>query len=255
MASIPAVQHALQLVGPGRLLLNPRKEVHFPGPRQILAQVEAVGLCFSDLKLLKQFSAHPRKVEIVAGISREALREIPSYVPGDLPTVPGHEACCRIVAAGDRVEHHRVGERCMVQADFRELRTPVANGAFGYNFEGALQEYVLLDERVVLEPSTGERYLIPVPDGLSASAVALVEPWACVENSYANPERRGLRPGGRLLVAAEAGRAIEGLGELVAAARPASLAAWLAEPPQKAPLAALGLPLSEVSDPASLPDE
>lgn len=255
MASIPAEQHALQLIGPGRLRLNPRKAVHPPGPRQILARIEAVGLCFSDLKLLKQFSAHPRKVEIVRGLSPEVLREIPSYVPGDLPTVPGHEVCCRIVAVGDRVERHRVGERCMVQADFRELRTPVANGAFGYNFEGALQEYVLLDERVVIEPSTGERYLIPVPEGLSASAIALVEPWACVENSYANPERQGLRAGGRLLVVAEAGHAIAGLEEPVAAARPASLTAWMADPAQRKSLLPFGLPLSEISDPASLPDE
>ncbi len=256
MSALPAVQHALQLVGPGKLRLNTAKPVTPPGPMQMLARVEAVGLCFSDMKLLKQFADHPRKAPIERGIDPEILRGLPSYVPGDLPTVPGHEVCCRIVAVGEGVRRHRPGERCMVQADFRELRTRITNGAFGYNFEGALQEYVLMDERVVTEPSTGERYLIPVPDSLSASAIALVEPWACVENSYASPERRTLRGGGRLLVVADPGRAIEGLEELLAPPnRPASLTAVCPEKGQKDSLESLELPPAYAGDISSLPDE
>ncbi len=202
MTTIPTTQYAVQLVGPGQVKLNTDKEVFRPGPHQILARVECVGLCFSDLKLLKQFSQHPRKSEIVAGLTSDVLAEIPSYVPGDKPTVPGHEVTCRIVAAGAKVKHHKVGERVLVQADFRNLPTAGSNGAFGYNFEGALQEYVLLDERVVMT-ADGERLLIPASDDLSASAIALVEPWACVEDSYVNLERQTLRPGGKVLIVAE----------------------------------------------------
>src|SRR5690606_3976258 len=68
---IPRTQYAVQLVGPDELRLNPAKEVHPPGARQILARTEAVGLCFSDLKLLKQFSQHVRKGEITGGIARD----------------------------------------------------------------------------------------------------------------------------------------------------------------------------------------
>jgi L-sorbose 1-phosphate reductase len=206
-ATLPATQCAIQLVGPDRLVFNRNKAVARPGPRQILARIEAVGLCFSDLKLLKRFADHPRKGPIVAGLSHDELKEMPNYVPGDLPTVPGHEVVCRIVAAGDDVRHHRVGERCLVQTDYRHLRTAGSNAAFGYNFEGALQEYVLMDERVIIDPADGERFLTPVSEDLGASAVALVEPWACVENSYASLERRTIRPGGRLLiVSADAAR-------------------------------------------------
>jgi threonine dehydrogenase-like Zn-dependent dehydrogenase len=253
MASFPASQHAIQLVGPGKLQLNTGKPVTPPGPRQLLARIEAVGLCFSDMKLLKQFADHPRKCGIESGIDPGILRALPSYVPGDRPTVPGHEVCCRIVAVGEGVTRHRVGERVMVQADLRELRTKITNGAFGYNFEGGLQEYVLLDERVMIEPSTGERYLLPVPDSLSASAIALVEPWACVENSYANPERRTLKGGGKLLVVADAGHAIRGLDGLLAPPnRPGSITVCLAE---KAQRDALRLPAAEAADPAALPNE
>ncbi|HOF19532.1 MAG TPA: alcohol dehydrogenase catalytic domain-containing protein, partial [Phycisphaerae bacterium] len=214
--TIPDTQYAVQLVGPGELKLNQAKDVYRPGPTQILARVEAVGLCFSDLKLLKQFSAHPRKSEVVRGLSPQTLAEYPAYRPGTQPTVPGHEAVCRIVAVGSAVRRHKIGERVLVQADWRKVRTAETNGAFGYNFEGALQEYALFDERIVIEPDTGERYLIPAPDGLSASAVALVEPWACVENSYVNEERRTIKAGGRLAVVADAGAKIAGLAECFA---------------------------------------
>src|ERR1700733_7780378 len=165
MTKLPDTQVAIQLVGPGELKLNPSKPILKPGPHEILARTECVGLCFSDLKLLKQFSQHARKSEIVGGLDSNVLNKIYTYVPGNKPTVPGHEVTCRIIAIGDQVKHHKVGERCLVQTDYRDLPTASSNAAFGYNFEGALQEYVLLDERVVID-HTGERFLIPVPENL-----------------------------------------------------------------------------------------
>src|SRR5262245_29614386 len=120
---IPATQHAVQLTGPGELKLNRSKPVPAPGPHEILIKVEAVGLCFSDLKLLKQFHGHARKSEIVAGIERSVLASMRSYLPGNAPVVPGHEVVCRIVAVGDQVRKHKVGERCLVQTDYRQLPT------------------------------------------------------------------------------------------------------------------------------------
>ncbi len=202
MANIPETQYAVQLVGPDKLVLNKSKEVFRPGRHQILCRVEVVGLCFSDLKLLKQFSSHVRKSEIVSGIDPEILKEIPSYVPGEKPTVPGHETVVRIEAVGAGVEDFKEGERYLVQTDYRWLHTASSNGAFGYNFEGALQEYVLMDERVITTPE-GESMLIPVSEKLSASAIALVEPWACVEDAYASRERTSLRADGQMLVVAD----------------------------------------------------
>ena len=100
MADLPKTQYAVQLVGPDELILNKSKEVPVPGPYQILCRVEAVGLCFSDLKLLKQFSSHVRKSEVVSGVDLDILKEIPSYVPGEAATVPGHEAVGRVEADG-----------------------------------------------------------------------------------------------------------------------------------------------------------
>ncbi|MHC4659459.1 MAG: alcohol dehydrogenase catalytic domain-containing protein [Planctomycetota bacterium] len=202
MARVPETQYAVQLVGADELVLNTSKEVVGPGRCQILCRVEAVGLCFSDLKLLKQFSGHVRKGKIVSGIEQAIVDEIPSYVPCDAPTVPGHEAVVRIEAVGPDAENFKPGERYLVQTDYRWLRTAGSNAAFGYNFEGALQEYVLMDERVITTPA-GESMLIPVCEELSASAVALVEPWACVENAYASRERQGLKKDGQMLIVAD----------------------------------------------------
>ncbi len=199
---IPQTQSAVQLIGPDQLTLNTSKKVVPPGPYQILCRVEAVGLCFSDLKLLKQFSAHARKTRIISGIEKGILDEIPSYMPDDKPTVPGHEAVVRVWAVGDKVTGFKPGQRYLVQTDYRWLPTANSNGSFGYNFEGALQEYVLMDQRVITSPQ-GESMLIPASEKLSAAAIALVEPWACVEDAYAVRERRTLKAGGRMLIAAD----------------------------------------------------
>lgn len=252
---LPESQYAVQLVGPGELQLNEKKAVHKPGPHQMLARVEAVGLCFSDLKLLGQFSEHARKGPIISGLANEILDSIPSYAPGDKPTVPGHEVVLRIIEVGDAVKNHKVGERVLVQADWRNLRTAKSNGAFGYNFEGALQEFVLLDERVVIDPE-GERYLLPVEEHLGASQAALVEPWACVEDSYVTRERQTILAGGRLLVVAEEGHEIAGIEEgFSPEGKPATATVIYNSKDQLESVKKLGIPVVEASSIAELDDE
>ncbi|MFC1716726.1 alcohol dehydrogenase catalytic domain-containing protein [Candidatus Poribacteria bacterium] len=201
---IPKTQTAVQLVGPDELVLNSDKPVYQPGPHQILAMVECVGLCFSDMKLLHAFTGHARKGPILSGIDPDTLKEIPSYVPNKLPTVPGHEVVVRIVEVGEGVTKFAVGERYLVQTDYRHLPTDGSKAAFGYNFEGALQQYVLMDERVIIAPD-GESFLLPVSEEPSASAIALAEPWACVEDSYNTQERQSIKAGGKLLIVLEDG--------------------------------------------------
>jgi threonine dehydrogenase-like Zn-dependent dehydrogenase len=209
MPELPEKQYAVQLTGPDKLILNKSKEVFRPGRHQILCRIEAVGLCFSDLKLLKQFSGHVRKGQIVSGVEPEVLDEIPAYVPDEAPTVPGHEAVVRIEAVGDEVSDFEPGQRYLVQTDYRWLPTTArSNAAFGYNLEGALQEFVLMDKRVITSPQ-GESMLLPVGEELSRSAIALVEPWACVEDAYASEERTGIKAGGKMLVIAEKGIAAD----------------------------------------------
>ena len=237
MANIPKTQHAVQLVGPDELILNKSKEVFPPGRHQILCRIEAVGLCFSDLKLLKQFSNHVRKSEIVSGIDPEVLKEIPSYVPCEAPTVPGHETVVRIEAVGPAVGNFKPGQRFLVQTDYRWIRTATSNAAFGYNFEGALAEYVLMDERIITSPQ-GDSMLLPVGEELSGSAVALVEPWACVEDAYVSAERTSLKIDGQMLIVADTEVTKNTFQNLFSSyGKPAQIT-WLSEAPIPAELEA-----------------
>ncbi|MCX5633088.1 MAG: alcohol dehydrogenase catalytic domain-containing protein [Phycisphaerae bacterium] len=253
---IPATQYAVELTGPDELRVNSHKEVYRPGSFGILAKVEAVGLCFSDLKLLKQFSGHVRKSEIISGIDKSVLEAIPSYVPNGKPTVPGHEACCVVASVGEKVKHHYVGQRVLVQPDWRWLKTANSNAAFGYNFEGALQQYVLFDERAVMEPQSGESFLIGVDAELNASAVALVEPWACVENSYITRQRNYIMPAAKLLVAADDGYEICGLKESFSGqGGPSLIYVFCAEKSQYDEIKQLGIETRQISNLGDIPNE
>ncbi len=248
--NIPSRQCAIQLVGPDEVVLNKDKAVYDVGPHQVLCKVEAVGLCFSDMKLLKQFSQHARKSEIVSGIESDILKEIPSYKPNENPTVPGHEVMCTIVAVGDKVKRHSIDQKVLVQTDYRWLKTAGSNAAFGYNFEGGLQQYVLLDERVFVSPED-ESFLIPVDEKLSRSATALVEPWACVESSYVTRERNTVLAGGKLLIVADADRQIIGFEQV----QPAKITAFCSDDSQEKKINELFTDVAFVNDVASLPDE
>ena len=59
-----------------------------------------------------------------------------------------------------------------------------------------------MDQRVITSPE-GESFLLPAAEDLSASAIALVEPWACVEDSYAVKERATIKADGQMLVVAD----------------------------------------------------
>ena len=250
MTDLPKTQYAVQLVGPDELILNKTKDVPVPGRHQVLCRVEAVGLCFSDLKLLKQFSSHVRKSEVVSGIDLDILKEIPSYVPGDTATVPGHEAVGRVEAVGSGVEDFTVGQRFLIQTDYRWVRTATSNGALGYNFEGALAEFVLMDERIITSPE-GESMLLPAGEELSGSAVALVEPWACVEDAYVSTERTTLKAGGQMLVVADSdlsGDTLSGLFDRYGT--PAQIT-WVSESLEPAGLA---VPVAKAASVAELAD-
>ena len=164
MTQIPSTQYAIQIVGKEEFVVNPAKPVDPVGPTQIMLEVEACGICFSDTKLLHQFDGHPRKSDVVAGIDLDALKDIPSYHPNQEAVTPGHEPVVRVVQVGEKVTHFKVGDRLLVQADWKHLRTAKSNGAFGYNFDGALEEYVVVDERCVVSPD-GEEFLIHVSEG------------------------------------------------------------------------------------------
>jgi threonine dehydrogenase-like Zn-dependent dehydrogenase len=171
-----------ELTGAGIENLGPNgrpvvREVPRPGPGQVLARVDACGICFSDIKILNLGEKHPR----LRG--RDLARE---------PVVMGHEVALTVVEAGEGVDvPFGPGCRMIVQADVYYKGRGMA---FGYMLDGGFSQYVLVG-REVLHGDEG-CYLLPIAGRDGYAEAALCEPWACVEASYRYEFRRGLLPGG-----------------------------------------------------------
>jgi len=159
-----------------------------PGPREILCRVDAVGLCFSDVKLILAGNDHPR----IKG--RDLVAN---------PTRGGHELSLTVAAVGaEETGTYSIGQRFMMQSDIYYKGRGMA---FGYVFPGGMSEYTLIPTEA-LHGDEGS-YLIPVQDVVGRAAAALVEPWACVEAAYRIGARTAPRAGGRVLVVNAAGGA------------------------------------------------
>jgi L-sorbose 1-phosphate reductase len=139
-------------------------ELPIPEPKddELLVRNDAVGLCFSDTKIIKFGSEHPR----ITG--RDLKKD---------PVTPGHEVAVTVIKAGkQRAKNYKPGQRFIVQADaFYKGKSM----SYGYNLPGGLTQYGIIPKEI-LDGDAGS-YLIPIEnDKVGYSEVALVEPWACV---------------------------------------------------------------------------
>ena len=172
MTNRAAVLHA-----PGDVRIEDRPMPE-PGPLDVLVEIAAVGVCGSDV----HYYEHGRiQTRIVRG-----------------PHVLGHESAGRVVAVGERVSKHGVGDRVTLEPGLpcgrcRECRTGAYNLCQDVKFlgapptDGAFTRYLAMHED----------FAHALPDGLSDEAGALMEPlsvalWAC--------ERAGVSAGDRVLV-------------------------------------------------------
>lgn len=162
-----------------------RKPVEAPmpkyGPGELLVRVDAVSICFSDIKVINQGNRHPR----ITG--RDLVND---------PVTLGHEASITVVGVGNKlVGKFRIGQRFIVQADVFYRGTSMA---FGYVLPGAQTQYQVLT-RELLDGDEG-CYLLPLADSTGYAEAALTEPWACVVASYRITRRPSVKPGGLLWV-------------------------------------------------------
>lgn len=144
-----------------------------PGPDQLLVRVDAVGLCFSDVKLIRQGGDHPKLY------GRDLAKD---------PTRLGHEAAVTVVAVGKHLAlRFRPGERLAIQPD---IYVGGRSTAYGYTIPGALIGYHLIGPEVLAADDGA--YVVPIPHDMGYAEAALTEPWATVEAAYS--QRRRVRP-------------------------------------------------------------
>ncbi|MBR7145317.1 MAG: alcohol dehydrogenase catalytic domain-containing protein [Lentisphaeria bacterium] len=173
---------------------------------ELLVRIDAIGLCFSDVKLIRAGESHPRV------ISENLATD---------PVIPGHEAVMSVVKVGAKLaKQYEVGQRFIIQADI------YVNGkgfAYGYAIDGGMAQYSVLDQRVL----NGDEgcYLLPVADHMPSAVAALLEPWTCVQAAYMIENRSTPKAGGKMLVVGKVGNTYTA-GAAVAANKPASLTVY-----------------------------
>jgi len=148
-----------------------------PGDDQLLVRIDSVGMCFSDIKILKQGGSHPKLY------NRDLSKE-----PGRL----GHEVSLTVVKAGKNLqEDYYQGQRFAVQPDIYQ---DGKSTAYGYTIPGGLIQYHLIGSEM-LDTDEGV-CLLPVEGEISYAAASLLEPWGCVLAAYTQRRRLSLKEGG-----------------------------------------------------------
>lgn len=155
--------------GEGRLVV---REVPDPTPAadEVLIEVEACGVCGSDVQIIN----------------------VPPGHPSTPPVILGHEFVGWVRGAGTAVRDVTIGTRVVVDPDPKcgacascragRPANCVNIVALGVHRDGALARFV----------TTPANTVYPISPGVSAEMAALVEPLACVVNGT---NRAGIRPG------------------------------------------------------------
>lgn len=187
---LPEKTLAWNMYGPG--LQNIGKEgkpealpIPEPDDDQILVRVDAVGMCFSDVKLIKLGNEHPKIFH------RDLVNN---------PTRVGHEAAFTVVKVGkNRTGQFYPGQRLAIQPDIYRNQM---NTAYGYAIPGGLIQFHLVGPEVL---NADDTYVIPVDDSLSYAESALTEPWACVVAAYTQRRRLEPKESGLMWIAGQPG--------------------------------------------------
>ena len=161
-----------------------------PGDDQMLVRIDSVGVCFSDIKVLKQGSAHPKLY------NRDMRKE---------PTRLGHEVSLTVVKVGKNLQNkYHTGQRLAVQPDIYQ------NGkstAYGYTVPGGLTQYHLIGEEVLITDAGA--CLLPVEEDMGYAESSLLEPWGCVMGAYTQRRRMQPKTGGIMWIIGQPGDTTE----------------------------------------------
>ncbi len=130
---------ALQFIGDDRCAVN---ELEIPriAPDEVLLASRSVGICHSDIELL----------------------EGRYIIPFEYPVIPGHEWAAEVVQVGSAVKTLGVGDRVVGEC-------VIGNDHFGFSISGAAAEFFVAKES----------WLHRLPDNVSWTQGALVEPFSC----------------------------------------------------------------------------
>jgi L-sorbose 1-phosphate reductase len=157
-----------------------------PNADQMLVRIDSVGLCFSDVKIIRMGGSHPKLY------NRDLSQE---------PTRLGHEASLTVIEVGENLKgQYHPGQRLAVQPDIYQ------NGkstAYGYTIPGGLIQYHLIGPEI-LDTDEGA-CLLPVGESMGYAEASLLEPWGCVLAAYTQRRRLDPKSGGIMWIMGQPG--------------------------------------------------
>lgn len=147
-----------------------------PAPDEVIARVEAVSICSSDIKVVRMGADHPLLARAASGED----------------TVLGHEMSLRVEAVGDaqRARYH-IGQRLALQP---AMRVDGKRRIIGFDVPGGFAQYLRLGSQAL------DGYVFDAPEQLTAAEIALLEPYGCVERAYRPNARQVLEHEGSALI-------------------------------------------------------
>jgi len=148
-----------------------------PDADQMLVRIDSVGLCFSDVKIVRAGGSHPKLY------NRDLAKE---------PTRLGHEVSLTVIDVGENLKdryHH--GQRLAVQPDIYQ---DGKSTAYGYTIPGGLIQYHVMGSEM-LDTDDGA-CLLPVSDAMGYAEASTLEPWGCVLAAYTQRRRLDPKAGG-----------------------------------------------------------
>ena len=151
------------------------------GAGEILLRTAAASVCGTDIRMLKHGHAQ---------------------ATAESPLVIGHEMAGTIESVGPGAGDYRVGQRVCVAPNYNPVAsklTVAGDGhlepsyrALGIHEDGAFAEFVRIPALAVQQGN-----VFPIPDSVSFTEAAMVEPMACVYNAY---EKARTGPGDTVLI-------------------------------------------------------
>jgi L-sorbose 1-phosphate reductase len=148
-----------------------------PAPDEVVARVEAVSICSSDIKVVRMGTDHP----------------LLAKAEGGSDTVLGHEMSLRVEYVGaSQASRFSPGQRLALQP---AMRINGKRRIIGFDVPGGFAQYLRLG------PDALADYVFEAPEELSAAEIALLEPYGCVERAYRpNARQAPARQGSALVV-------------------------------------------------------
>ncbi|MEZ5097540.1 MAG: alcohol dehydrogenase catalytic domain-containing protein [Nocardioides sp.] len=184
--ALPATSWAWNLYGAGEESMGkdggPELDpIPRPDADQMLVRIDSVGLCFSDVKIMRQGGSHPKLYH------RDLSRE---------PTRLGHEVSLTVIEVGENLQdRYHAGQRLAVQPDiYQDGRST----AYGYTIPGGLIQYHLMGSEM-LDTDDGA-CLLPLPDTMGYAEASTLEPWGCVMAAYTQRRRLEPKAGGTMWI-------------------------------------------------------